>query len=495
MIEIIDQVFQLGVLLALVSGSLLGILVGAIPGLGPGVAIVLLLPLTFELAPLIGITLLMGVYAGAWYGGAIPAILLNTPGTAVNVLTTYDGYPMTQRGEGRRALSLAYAASFFGGTFSVLALILLAPTLANFAKLFGAADLATAAMLALVLVVTAHRGNQLGAAAMLGAGLFLSTIGLEGAYGTQRYTFDQTWLLGGIPLVVVVLGLYAISQSFILIAAPQQAKHIREEEGISLFAGFTEVLRYPRTLLRSSSFGVSMGILPGVGEFLAQFLSYTCAKRFSKAPEQFGKGAPEGIIASESANNAVPAAALVPLLALGIPGEVLTAMMLSVFMIHNVVPGPALFTEQASFVHGLYACLLLMNLVIVAFLICGTKWISRVSLLDERKIGIVVLCLAMIGTYTVNYSLVDPLIAVVLGLIGLALRRASIPTVPLILGLVLGPIIEARFRQAMGGSGGDPMIFLERPISAAFFAIMALLIISSLLSIKNKEHPKKSPTN
>ncbi|WP_432697870.1 tripartite tricarboxylate transporter permease [Marinobacterium sp. YM272] len=476
----------LPVLIALVSGSLLGIVIGAIPGLGPGVAIAILLPVTFSLDPLSGITLLMGVYAGAWYGGAIPAILMNTPGTGVSVLTTYDGYPMTRAGQPQRALSLAYASSFFGGTFSVLVLAFMAPLLASFAKQFGAADMAMAALLAMVLVVTAHRGAQLATAAMLGLGLFLSTIGLEGAYGSPRYTFDSTWLMGGIPLISIILGLFAMSQAFTLIASPDVKKDVPAEVSQGLFSGFKEVLKYPRTLFRSSSFGVSMGILPGVGEFLAQFFSYSSAKRNSKTPDQFGKGAPEGIIASEASNNAVPAAALVPLLALGIPGEVLTAMMLAVFTIHNVDPGPTLFSENGAFVSGLYLSLFMMNFVIVAILIVATRWISLVTRVSDRLLGIAILCFAMAGTYSANYRLTDALLAAAFGLLGFALRRAQVPMVPIILGLVLGPILETRIRQALGGSNGDFTIFVERPISLVMLIIMVLLIGASIFNFRKK---------
>ena len=482
-VQAYEQVMTLSVLLALVGGSFLGIVIGAVPGLGPGVAIAILLPVTFSLDPLSGITLLMGVYAGAWYGGAIPAILVNTPGTGVSVLTTYDGYPMTQSGQPQRALSLAYAASFFGGTFSVLVLIFAAPLLASFAKQFGSADLAMAAALAMVLVVTAHRGAELAAAAMLGLGLFLSTVGLEGAYGSPRYTFGTTWLLGGVPLIAIILGLFAMSQAFHLITKGSQgSQEIAPEVNRNLFGGFKEVLTYPRTVLRSAGFGVSMGILPGVGEFLAQFFAYSTARNASKTPEKFGKGAPEGIIASEAANNAVPAAALVPLLALGIPGEVLTAMMLAVFTVHNVDPGPALFSENGPFVSGLYLSLFMMNFVIVGILLFATRWISYVTRIDDRLLGIAILCFAMAGTYSANYRLTDPMLAAGFGLLGFALRRAKIPMVPIILGLVLGPILETRVRQAIGSNGGDLSIFIERPISLVLVIIMALLILGSITS-------------
>jgi putative tricarboxylic transport membrane protein len=315
---------------------------------------------------------------------------------------------------------------------------------------------------------------------MLGLGLFVSTIGLEGAYGSPRYTFGTTWLSGGVPLIAIILGLFAMSQAFTLISGGKVATDAPPEMRRTLLGGFAEVLQYPKTLLRSSALGVSMGILPGVGEFLAQFFSYSAARKGSKNPEQFGKGAPEGIIASEAANNAVPAAALVPLLALGIPGEVLTAMMLAVFTVHNVDPGPALFTENASFISGLYLSLFLMNFVIVAILLVGTRWISLVTRIDNRVLGIAILCFAMAGTYSANYRLTDPILAAGFGLLGFGMRRANIPMVPIILGVVLGPILETRVRQAIGSNGGDLSVFIERPISLTFLIIMAFLVLNSL---------------
>lgn len=484
----VEQLMQMNVILALFFGSLLGIIIGAIPGLGPGVAIAILLPMTFGLDPLSAITLLMGIYAGAWYGGAIPAILINTPGTGVSVLTTYDGYPMTKAGQPQRALSLAYASSFYGGTISVLVLIGAAPLLASFAKQFGAADLAMAAALAMVLVVTAHRGAEFAAAAMLGLGLFLSTIGLEGAYGSPRFTFGETWLLGGVPLISIVLGLFAMSQGFGLIAGGQHRTPAAPEYDRKFFGGFIEVLSYPKTVLRSAGFGISMGILPGVGEFLAQFFSYSTARNGSKTPELFGRGAPEGIIASETSNNAVPAAALVPLLALGIPGEVLTAMMLVVFTVHNVDPGPTLFSEHADFVSGLYLSLFVMNFVIVGILLVATRWISLVTRIDDRILGIAVLCFAMAGTYSANYRLTDCVLAAVFGLIGFVLRRANVPMVPIILGFVLGPLLETRIRQAIGGNGGDLSVFVTRPISLVLLVIMVGLIGRALLPRKGRRN-------
>jgi len=472
----LEQVAQLPVLVALLVGAISGVIIGAIPGLGPAVGIAILLPSTFKMEPLVGLTLLLGIYSGAWYGGAIPAILINTPGTVVSVLTTFDGYPMARRGEARRALSLAYSSSFVGGIVSVVVLALMAPLLAAFAKRFGSAEFAMAALLGLVLVVVAHRGKVMAAAMTLGFGLFLSTIGLETAFASARFTFRQDWLLGGIPLVPMGLGLFAISQAFTLIVERGGSYGKSASIGGSPFQGLFEVFRYPRTLFRSAGFGVGMGILPGVGEFVAQFFSYTFARRTSKTPELFGRGAPEGLIASETANNAVPASAMVPLLALGIPGEALTAMMLAVFLVHNVTPGPTLFETRPEFISGLYMSLFLMNVVILIFLLVATRWIVLVTRLESRMIGVGVLALSMVGTFTQNYRLSDSLLSLGFGLIGYVLRRTDVPIVPIILGLVLGPILEARVRQAVGTAAGNVFIFVERPISAAILGVILAIV-------------------
>ncbi len=477
-----EQVSQLSVLIALAVGAVSGVIIGAIPGLGPAVGIAILLPTTFNMPPLVGLTLLLGIYCGAWYGGAIPAILINTPGTVVSVLTTYDGYPMTRRGQARRALSLAYSSSFMGGIISVIALALLAPLLAEIAKRFGSAEFALATILGLVLIVVAHRGQMLAAAMMLGFGLFLSTIGLEQAFATGRFTFGQSWLLGGVPLVPMALGLFAISQAFSLLLGHERVRQDSAALAGHPFQGLLELFRYPVTLLRSAGFGVTMGVLPGVGEFIAQFFSYATARRFSKKPEEFGKGAPEGLIACETANNAVPASALVPLLALGIPGEALTAMMLAVFMVHNFIPGPTLFTEKPEFISGLYLSLFFMNIVILLFLLVATRWIVLVTRIETRMLGIAVLALSLVGTYTQNYRLSDCIMAVCFGILGFALKRYGIPIVPIILGVVLGPILEARVRQSLGTSSGDLTIFVTRPISAILLAIIVALLAAAVFA-------------
>ncbi|MEM7031436.1 MAG: tripartite tricarboxylate transporter permease [Chloroflexota bacterium] len=484
-----EQLFQVNVILALLIGSIGGVLLGAIPGVGPAVGIAILLPITFSMEPLVGLTLLLGIYAASMYSGAIPSVLINTPGTPVAVLATYDGYPMTKRGEGMRALTLAYSASFVGGVFSVIVLMMLAIPLANFARRFGSAEFAMAALFAMVVVVAAHRNKAIASAMMLSLGLFFATVGVERAFTSQRFTFDQPWLLSGVPLIPMILGLFAMSEGLVLLI-DKQGKPTAPKLSGRVFDGVREALRYPRVLLMSSTYGVVMGILPGVGEFMAQFFSYSTAQRLSKKPELFGKGSPEGLLASESADNAVPAAALIPLLALGIPGEALTAMMLSVFYVHNVVPGPLLFETRPEFVMGLFLSMLFTNIFIIVFMLVATRWLVKITVVEPRFIGVVVLTLSLIGTYTSGYRLTDPLIALFFAFLGYILKRLDIPSVPIVLGLVLGPIFEARFRQALGGAGGDLSIFFTRPISLGLIILMIVTITAVIFTQRQQD---KSP--
>lgn len=464
------------VFLALLAGSVGGVLIGAIPGVGPAVAIAILLPATFSMDPIVGLTVLLGIYGSSMYGGSIPAILINTPGTAVNALTTYDGYPMTTRGEARRALSLAYSASFFGGIFSVICLILFAPILAKIAPMFGSREIFLAALLGLILVVVAHRGQALIAAALACFGIFLNTVGLEPVKYTKRFTFDQSWLSSGVNLIVVVLGLFALSQAFYLLQGDDEKVRMTKLRG-GLFQGLRELARHPRVAGVSGTFGVLMGMIPGVGEFTAQFLSYTYAQKSSKRPQDFGHGSSEGLIAAETANNAVPAAAMVPLLALGIPGEALTAMMLSVFYVHNVVPGPQLFQNDMDFVVALYLALLLLNVLVLVFLLFATNHLIKVVKIPNRFLGACILVLSFVGVYSLRNSFTDCLIAACFGIFGFVLKRLSIPAVPIILGMVLGGIMEVKLRAGMARVK-TPFDFIDRPIAMILFImIVGVLII------------------
>lgn len=462
------------VMLALLVGSIGGVIIGAIPGVGPAVAIAILLPATFSLEPIVGLTMLLGIYGSSMYGGAIPAVLINTPGTAVNALTSYDGYPMTQNGQAHRAVSIAYSASFWGGIFGILCLILLSPVLAVIAPMFGSREIFLAALLGIILVILAHRGQIFAAGLLAMFGIFLQTVGLDAVTYTQRYTFGQSFLSSGVNLIVVVLGLFALSQAFFLLTAPDSSPDAKPIAG-RMSAGIKELLKHKRVATVASGFGVLLGMIPGTGEFTAQFMSYTYAQKTSKNPETFGKGSPEGLIASEAANNAVPAAAMIPLLALGIPGEALTAMMLSVFYVHNVIPGPQLFQSNIDLVYGLYFALIALNVIVMVFLLFSTNLLTKIIRVPTRFLGVMILLLSFVGVYSLRNSLTDCIMAAGFGVFGLILKRLNLPIVPIILGMVLGGIMEVKLRSALPRLK-TPLDMIDRPIAAILFGLILLVL-------------------
>jgi putative tricarboxylic transport membrane protein len=335
-------------------------------------------------------------------------------------------------------------------------------------------------LLATISVILAHHQNIRGAILTFAIGAFLGTVGFESPHHTLRYTFDQSWLTGGIPMVPMVIGLFAISQAFVLLETRSPPKVPKDLSSVGRFAGLFEVFRYRATVIRSSFLGLVMGLLPGVGEFGAQFLSYSLARRFSKKPEEFGKGSPEGLVASEVSINACTSTVLVPLLSLGIPADPLMAMLLAVFMIHNIIPGPQLFSEHPDFISGLYISLFLLNIFVMILLLTFTKYVVKLSSITPRVIGASIMILGFIGTYTQNFRVSDALFTLVFAVVGRFMLKNGIPAFPMVVGLVLGPMLEGRVKQALSISSGDPSIFVTRPIAAAFLAlaISAVLIFS-----------------
>ncbi|MEP2532657.1 tripartite tricarboxylate transporter permease [Shimia sp.] len=470
----LEMLARWDVMMALFIGSIGGVIIGAIPGVGPAVAIAILLPATFSLDPIVGLTMLLGIYGSSMYGGAIPAVLINTPGTAVNALTSYDGYPMTKNGEAHRAVSLAYSASFWGGIFGIGCLILLSPVLALIAPMFGSREIFLAALLGIILVILAHRGQIFAAGLLAMFGIFLQTVGLDPTTYTQRYSFGYSFLSSGVNLIVVVLGLFALSQAFFLLTSPDDSPDAKPITG-KMGAGIKELMKHKRVATVASAFGVVLGMIPGTGEFTAQFMSYTYAQKTSKDPDKFGKGSPEGLIASEAANNAVPAAAMIPLLALGIPGEALTAMMLSVFYVHNVIPGPQLFQNNIDLVYGLYFALIALNIIVMVFLLFSTNLLTKIIRVPTRFLGVMILLLSFVGVYSLRNSLTDCMIAAGFGVLGLILKRLNLPIVPIILGMVLGGIMEVKLRSSLPRLK-TPLDMIDRPITAILFALILIVV-------------------
>lgn len=463
---------------SLLLGSALGIAVGVLPGVGPGVTIAVLLPFTYGMEPLAGIALLLGVYCGAFYGGAVTSILIRTPGEASSIMTMFDGYPMARAGQAQRALSLAFMSAFIGGIASALLLGLAARPLAGFAARFGAPESVMAIVLAAVCVGKAYKQQFASAMMMMCLGFFLATVGIDPNSNEQRYTLGLPALLSGIPLVPVAVGLFGMAQALVMVSSPvpQFDATLIGRAGVS-WRAFLEPFKYPKTLAKGLFLGSAIGVLPAVGAALSTSLAYFWAQRGAKDPTPFGEGNPEGIVAAESANNSNSGGAMITVLTLGIPGDAITAIIMGVFIVHGIVPGPSLFMDRPEIINGVLSSLLVINALILLLLVLCVKPLARLAYVNPRILGLAILALCFVGAYSSANSMYYVLIATVFGVFGLVCTRAGIPTIPLILGMVMGDTLEATLRQTLGRSDGSWMPFITRPISLTILVITLLVLL------------------
>lgn len=447
-IGILSGLLQPAVILAVMVGVVIGILVGAVPGLNGPIGISLLLPLTFTLPPEVGLLLLGGIYMGCMYGGSITAILINVPGDVVAAPVAMEGFPMTQAGRAREALYYSIFASVIGGLIGVLVLIFFTPALAKFALQFGPAEMVFVALSGLI-VVGALGGRILESAFAVLFGLFVSTIGIDLVVGADRFTFGNTELRAGISVVPVVLGLFCIAEMLTTTERSARGSRPNEDRPITKRMVLRRLFGHRLLLLKGAGFGTLVGLLPGVGATLAVFLSYAEAKRASPRPDLFGKGNPEGIVAAESANNATVGSSLVPLLALGVPGSPTTAIMAGALLVHGIVLGPSLFVNRPDFAYmfifGMLGTVVVMGLI-------GTFGIRYFAYILRVRIDVVmpiVVVLALFGAYSLRNSLFDVGVAVAFGVLGVLFKRLQVPLPPIVIGVVLGPLIESNLARAM----------------------------------------------
>ncbi|MBN7758034.1 tripartite tricarboxylate transporter permease [Nitratireductor aquimarinus] len=477
-----SQAFSFANIAALVIGTTVGIIVGVLPGLGPMVGMVVLLPFTFSLEPSVALSLLLGVFCGGYFGGAVPAILLRTPGVPSSIVTAFDGFPLTARGEAQTALSAALVGSLGGGLVSIVILIMLAPLLSHVAASFGPPEYLVAALFGVTLVVVSFRDQLSRGLLLLGVGLFLSTIGIDGPTLSARFTFGFWPMQNGFDLVALVLGIFGIGQSLLLL---EQGilKTNRLDLGRNTldFSRIIGTLRYWRTLIRSGVLGTFIGLLPGPGSVLASFISYDVAKRRSSDPESFGKGNPEGCVASEAGNNAVPAGALIPLLTLGIPGEALSAVLLGIFTLNGIYPGPLLLIKEPELISTLYWSMLLINVVAFAMLALLLRPFAMIVKVPPAILAVCVIAVSLIGIYAVNSRLFDCGVALAAGVVGYVLLRLGWPVVALIMGIVMGPIIEDRLRQTLSLGEGNPLFVFGRPVSLTIIALGVAIIVLPMI--------------
>jgi putative tricarboxylic transport membrane protein len=465
-------------ILAALIGALVGTFVGVLPGIGPIGAMALLLPATLALRPETALIMLAGIYYGAMYGGSTTSILVNVPGEAASVVTAIDGYQLARKGRAGAALAVAAVGSFIAGTLGVVGLMLFAPPLANLALAFGPPEYCMVALVGLLTLSRLSGGSLWKGLFSLALGLGLATIGMEPVSGVSRYTFGLVELSQGVELVAVVMGLFGMAE--VLLVA-ERAGGLPQVLGVrlrELFPNRLEWLRALPAIFRGTIIGFLIGLIPGPAAVISTFASYNLERRLSKHPEEFGAGAIEGVAGPESANNAATSGAMVPLLALGIPFAPATAMLLAALMIQGVRPGPLLIQERPEVFWGVIAsmyvgnvALLILNLPLVGI------WVSLLRIPQSILLGLILIFM-LVGTYSVNNSLLDLVVLWVMGLAGYILRKLEFDVAPLVLGLVLGPMVEKAFRQSLFMSRGDVLIFIERPISGVLVATLLVVLIA-----------------
>jgi putative tricarboxylic transport membrane protein len=463
-------------------GALLGTIVGMLPGIGPAAGVSLLIPLTFSLEPVSALIMLGGLYYGAQYGGSITSILINTPGDGSAVMTTIDGYPLALAGRAGAALAAAAVASFGAGIVGAILLTVLATPIANFAILFGPPEYFMLMVFALTAVGSLVGESPARGAVAVFLGLLITTIGVDAQSGLLRYTFGIQSLFDGIPFVIVVVGLFAVGQAFSDVSRlfGGMLKPIRIQG--SLWFSRDEFRRIVKPTIRGGIIGFLIGVLPGVGGTVAAVIAYTTEKRWSRTPERFGKGAIEGVAAPESANNAAVCGSLVPLLTLGVPGSGTTAVLLGAFIMYGIVPGPFLFQNQPDIAWGLINSMYLGNVMLLVLNLPLAPLFARMLYMPPGLLLAVIMFIASIGVYTLDFSIPQLMILLVLGVVGYLLNQFRIPLPPLILACVLGNMLETRLRQSMTLSDGDPTILLQSTICQVFAVLIVIVLIWPLVS-------------
>ena len=460
-------------------GAVLGVVVGAIPGLTGAMLIALTLPLTFSMSGESALILLVSMYVGSVSGGLITATLLRMPGTPASVMTTLDGYPMALAGRGQRAISLGVFASFFGGMISWAFLVLLARPMADWSTRLGPFDYFALVLMAMALIA-AVSGESLSKGLFSGAlGVLTAMPGASPATGEIRLTMGFRELDDGFKLLPVLIGVFAVSQIIHNIRTID-ARPERLGLGRVALPNLADLKTHWGNLLRSSLIGTWIGVLPGIGANIGSISAYAAAKGLSKAPEQFGKGSEEGVVASEAANNATVGGALIPLIALGVPGSVIDAILLGALVIHGLQPGPLLFEQNPGAVQAIVGAMFLANIVMAVFVLATVKWLARLADIPKAVLIPVILTFCVVGSYALSNRIFDVWVMLAFGLVGFALERFAIPLAPFVIGLVLAPLAEEHLSAGLMQSGGSYAPMLVSPF-ALVFTLLSLVIVAGAL--------------
>lgn len=473
----ISQVFQPYMILIILLGNFIGVVVGALPGITGSMAIAILLPLTFSMSAAEGLMLLLGIYPGGIFGGSIAAILLNLPGDPPAVMTTLDGYPMAQKGEAGRAIGMATTASLLGSLFGILCLIVIAPTLAKFALKFGPPEYFMLCVFGLSsIAAVATKDLTTGFVSCL-IGLLIGEVGMDPVFSVQRFTFGQVDLLSGLPFGPLIIGLFGLAELLRQVLGPMETLHLRLQQIRKVFPSMKDLKTCMPAILRGSVIGTIIGALPGAGATIAAIISYNVTAGSDKNPERFGTGVIEGIAAPESANNASVGGALIPLLTLGIPGSTITAILIGAFMVHDIYPGPLLFVDHLDIVYVIFIGLIVASFGFALFGFLSARFAPLILKAPPAIVTPLIAVFCLVGAYASRENPWDIGLAVFFGVFAYLIGEFGIPTPPIILGYVLGPLVETNFRSSLQLSGGSPMIFVTRPICLVSLILTIVILL------------------
>ncbi len=468
-------------------GAMVGTLIGVLPGIGPIATIAMLLPLTFHLEPVSGLIMLAGIFYGAQYGGSTTAILVNLPGETSSVVTCIDGHQMARQGRAGAALAVAALGSFFAGCISTALIATFAPPLAKVGQSFGSPEYFSLMVLGLIAAVVLAHGSVIKAVAMIILGLLVGLVGTDGNTGGTRFTFGIRELTDGIDVATLAIGLFGVGEIITNLSQSEESRSVVAQKIDRLWPTRDDFRRSWPAVLRGTALGSILGVLPGGGATLSSFAAYALEKKFARDPSRFGRGAVEGVAGPESANNAGAQTSFIPMLTLGIPGNAVMALMIGALMIHGIQPGPQIMSERPTLFWGMIASMWIGNLmlVIINLPLIG-MWVQLLKV-PYRFLYLSILLFCGIGVYTVGNSAAAVLLAAFFGVAGYVFYKLDCEPAPLILGFVLGPLMEENLRRAMRISGGDPMIFVQRPISLGLLiAALLLLLIVALPTIRSK---------
>ncbi|SFG57439.1 putative tricarboxylic transport membrane protein [Halobacillus alkaliphilus] len=473
--------FSLQGILFVLIGVVTGTLIGMMPGLGPISAIAIMIPVTYGMNPSSALVMMAGVYYGAVFGGSTSSILLNAPGISGTVATSFDGYPMAQRGEAGKALAIAAISSFVGGTVSVVLLMLFAPALAQVAVSFGPPQYFALMFLGLTAISSLSEGSTVKALISATVGFMVATIGIDAQTGTNRFTFNNPNLMEGVDFLVIALGLFALAEVCFLVKNRKDQSLSKQGDIGNLRLSKQDFKEMKGPMTRQSFLGFVLGVLPGAGATIASFIGYITEKRIAKKPEEFGKGSIKGVAAPETANNAATSGAFVPLLSLGIPGSGTTAVMLGAFLVLDIQPGPLLVTDRPEVFWGIIASMYIGNVFLLILNLPLIPYIAKILKISRPMLISLVIIFSLIGVYSISFSTFDLYLLLLFGLLGYLMRLFSFPAAPFILAFILGGMMEQAFRQALTASGGSLMVLIEDPVSIALLSISVLSFIVPII--------------